>query len=105
MITRDSLIIMRDRLVTTTLAPGSVADHFISDMRWSPNQRMIATLSASPRVKVWLVTDALKGFAEAGDAHGNNGECCVSLHGHLRYPQSYMYQTLPFAFISQSLTC
>ncbi len=85
LITRDSLIIMRERHVATTTAPASVAEHFVTSLHWSPNQRMIATLSASPRIRIWRTADALKGHSDSGEAFGNNGECLTALHGHLRY--------------------
>ena len=84
LITRDSLIIMRERHPTTTTAPISVAEHFVTSMQWSPNQRMIATLSSSPRIRIWRADAALKGASDAGEMFGNNGECLTTLHGHLR---------------------
>ncbi len=84
LISRDSLVTLRERHVATTTAPGSVSEHFVTQLLWAPNQQQLATLSASPRVKLWRVDAALKGGADGVGTEFNNGECTASLHGHLR---------------------
>jgi hypothetical protein len=83
-IERETLLVLRERHVATTTAPGSVMEHCMTLLKWSPNQRYVATLSVSPRVRLWNVTEGLKGQQSVGEGHGNNGECVVTLHGHLR---------------------
>lgn len=63
-IKRDTCVILRERHATTTREATSVTDHSVFAMKWSPNQKQIATLSeASPRIRLWNVALGLKGVA------------------------------------------